>query len=124
MIFTLYSLIVNFVFPRLQNFASEMFEPVMITLIIVAGIVMLLGAVGMRVSANLGATIVVIFANAIGYIIRTFIQAMGWVIRTTVSMTPRVFNASRNFFIARGLNPTLSNILAFMVSMGFVVVII
>ena len=124
MFIALYFLIANFVFPKVQAFATAMFEPVIITLIVLAGIVMLLGSVGMKVSTNLGATIVVVLANAIGYIVRTFIQAIRWAFRTTARLTPRVFYVSRNFFTARGLNPQLSNILAVMVSMLFVAVIV
>ena len=124
MLITLYFFIMNVAVPRIGAYAQALLEPVMVIVITFAGIVMLFGAVGMKVSNNLGSTVVGGIFRAIGYLCRTSIQAVGWIVRNTFRMIPRVFNGSRRTFNQLGLNVWISNILAVIVVVVFVAIII
>jgi hypothetical protein len=112
MLIAAYFFIINVVVPQLAAYANALLEPVMTIIITLAGITMLFGAVGMRISNNLGSTIVGGIFRALGYIARTIINAIGWLIRNTFRIIPRVFNGSRRTFNQMGISPAISNVLA------------
>ena len=85
---------------------------------------MLFGAVGMRISNNLGSTVVGGIFRAIGYICHTIIRAIGWIVRNIFKMIPRVFNGSRRTFRQIGINALVSNLLAVVVVVIAVAIII
>ena len=103
MLIALYLFIVNVVIPQIGAYAQALLEPVMTIVIILAGIIMLFGVVGMRISNNLGSTMVGGIFRAIGYLCRILIQAIGWIIRNTFRMIPHVFNESKRVFNQIGL---------------------
>ena len=124
MLIALYFFFVNVAVPQISAYAQALLEPIMVIVITLAGIVMLFGAVGMKISNNLGSTVVSGIFRGIGYLCRTLIQAIGWIIRNTFRMMPRVFNGSRRTFKQLGMNAAVSNILAVVVVIVFVAVII
>lgn len=115
MLIALYLFIVNVAVPQIGAYAQVLLEPIMVIVITLAGIVMLFGAVGMKISNNLGSTVIGGIFRGIGYLCRTLLQAIGWIIRNTFRMMPRVFNGSRRTFNQMGLNAVLSNIFAIVV---------
>ena len=120
----MYYFLTKGVIPQNGAYASALVEPVVIIVIMLAGIVMMLGAVGMKVSNNLGATIANGIFQAIGYVVRIIIQAIGWIIRNTLRLLPRVFRESRRTFTQMGLNAGLSNLFAVLVTAVVLVIII
>ena len=124
MLIAVYLFIVNVAVPQISTYAQALLEPIMVIVITLAGIVMLFGAVGMKISNNLGSTVVGGIFRGIGYLCRALFQALGWIIRNTFRMIPRVFNGSRRTFNQMGLNAVLSNILAVVVVIAFVAIII
>ena len=124
MLIALYLVIMNVVIPQLVVYAQALFESVMVIVITLAGIVMLFGAVGMRISNNLGSTVVSGIFRAIGYICRTIIEATAWIVRNIFRMLPRIFNCSRRTFRQIGVNDLVSNLLAVLVVVVVLVIII
>ncbi len=124
MLIALYFFIVNVAVPQISAYAQALLEPIMVIVITLAGIVMLFGVVGMKISNNFGSTVVGGIFRGVGYLCRILLQALGWVIRNTFRMMPRVFNGSRRTFNQMGLNAVLSNILAVVVVIVFVAIII
>ena len=124
MLIALYFFIVNVAVPQISAYAQALLEPIMVIVITLAGIVMLFGVVGMKISNNFGSTVVGGISRGVGYLCRILLQALGWVIRNTFRMMPRVFNGSRRTFNQMGLNAVLSNILAVVVVIVFVAIII
>lgn len=124
MLIALYFFIVNVAVPQISAYAQALLEPIMVIVITLAGIVMLFGVVGMKISNNFGSTVVGGIFRGVGYLCRILLQALGWVIRNTFRMMPRVFNGSRRTFNQMGLNAVLSNILAVVVFIVFVAIII
>lgn len=96
------------VLPQLGIYASAAVEPVMTIIIALAGIVILFGAAGFKISENLGSTVTNGLFRAIGALFR----ALGWIIRSIFRLLPRVFTGSRRMFIRAGLNEVVSTILA------------
>ena len=124
MLIALYFFIVNVAVPQIRAYAQALLEPIMVIVITLAGIVMLFGVVGMKISNNFGSTVVGGIFRGVGYLCRILLQALGWVIRNTFRMMPRVFNGSRRTSNQMGLNAVLSNILAVVVVIVFVAIII
>lgn len=120
----LYLFIMNVALPQIGAYAQALIEPVMVIVITLAGIVMLFGAVGIKISNNLGSTVVGGIFRAIGYICRTIITAIGWIIRNIFRMIPRVFNGSRRTFNQIGINALVSNLLAIVVVVIVLAIII
>ena len=124
MLIALYLFIVNVALPQIGAYAQALLEPVMVIVITLAGIVMLFGAVGLKISNNLGSTVVSGIFRAIGYVCRTIIRAIGWIIRNIFRMIPRVFNGSRRTFNQLGMNALVSNLLSIIVTVVFLAIII
>ena len=124
MLIALYLFIVNVALPQIGAYAQALLEPVMVIVITLAGIVMLFGAVGMKISNNLGSTVVSGIFRAIGYVCRTIIRAIGWIIRNIFRMIPRVFNGSRRTFNQLGMNALVSNLLSIIVTVVFLAIVI
>ena len=124
MLIALYLFIVNVALPQIGALAQALLEPVMVIVITLAGIVMLFGAVGMKISNNLGSTVVSGIFRAIGYVCRTIIRAIGWIIRNIFRMIPRVFNGSRRTFNQLGMNALVSNLLSIIVTVVFLAIVI
>lgn len=124
MLIALYLFIMNVDWLQIVAYAQALLAPIMVIVITLAGIVMLFGAVGMKISNNLGSTVVDGMFRAIGYICRTIITAIGWIIRNTFRMIPRVFNGSRRTFNQIGINALVSNILALVVVVIVLAIII
>lgn len=124
MLIALYLFIVNVALPQIGAYAQALLEPVMVIVITLAGIVMLFGAVGLKISNNLGSTVVSGIFRAIGYVCRTIIRAIGWIIRNIFRMIHRVFNGSRRTFNQLGMNALVSNLLSIIVTVVFLAIII
>ena len=124
MLLALYFFIVNVALPQIGAYAQALNQPTMIIIITLAGIVMMFGAVGMKISNNLGSTIVSGIFRGIGYVGRSIVRGIGWIVRSITRAIPRVFNGSRRTFVQWGLNQVLSNLLAIFVTLLVVAIII
>lgn len=124
MLIAIYMFCVTVVIPKCLVYLAVLFESAMIWFIMGAGMLMLLSAVGVIISNNMGSTIVVGIIMAIGFIVRTLVQALGWILRNMIIAMPRVFGSSRRAFLRSGMNGILANILAIVVMIAFAAVII
>ena len=124
MLIALYFFIMNVALPQIAVYAEALIEPVMIIVITLAGLVMILGAVGMKVSANLGSTIVNGIFRGIGYVFQAMFHAIGWIVKSSFRLLPRVFAGARKTFTQWGLNSVWSNVLAVLVTVIVLVIII
>ena len=124
MLIAIYMFCVTVVIPKCLVYLAVLFESAMIWFIMGAGMLMLLSAVGVRISNNMGSTIVVGIIMAIGFIVRTLVQALGWILRNMIIAMPRVFHSSRRAFLRSGMNGILANILATVAMIAFAAVII
>ena len=124
MLIALCFFIVNVLLPQIAAYAQAFVELILVIVITMAGIVMLFGAVGMKISNNLGSTVVSGIFQAIGYTCRTIIKAIGWIARNIFKMIPSVFNESRRTFRQIGANELISNLLAVLVVIIFLAIII
>ena len=124
MLILLFLFIKNWFVPQLGALALSALKPTMIILIICTGIVMLLGSVGMKISANLGSTIVGGLFRGIGWLFNHAFRGIRWLIRSIIRLIPRVYNGCRRNFIEWGLNPVLSTILAVFIAALVLILII
>ncbi|MCI8384185.1 MAG: hypothetical protein HFJ33_04905 [Clostridia bacterium] len=124
MLIAVYLFFMNVALPQIGAYAQALLEPIMVMVITLVGIVMLFGAVGMKISNNLGSTIVGGIFKAIAYICQTILRAIGWIIRNIFRIIPRVFYGSRRTFNQICNNALVSNLLAIIVVIIVLVVII
>jgi len=122
MLIAFYNFIMNVVIPQILAIAESAINAFMPVVIILGGFVILFSCVGVRISSNLGSTIMQAIFKAIGYIIATTVQAIGWLLRTIFNFIPRVFRWSRNMAQQVGINPVVSNLLAGFVTLVFIAV--
>ena len=123
MLLALFYSITDTLLPQLGAYANALLESMIAIIITLAGIVMIFGAIGIKISNNLGSTIVNGIFHAIGYLFQMIFRAISWIIRETLRLLPRVFKSSRQAFTQMGLAPLLSNLLA-VLSTGVVLAII
>lgn len=112
MLIALYYFLMAVALPQLVAIASALLESVTILIITLAGIVMLFGAVGIKISNNLGSTIVTGIFRAIGYLVRTLVSAVGWLARNLLRLMPFIFHSSRRFLTRIGMNRMASNLVS------------
>jgi len=124
MIIALYFFIKTNLIPELSAYADAMLEPIMTIVIALFGMVMLFGAVGMRISENMGSTILSAIFSALGFICRTIISAIGWIIRNTFALLPRVYRGSKHLYNDMGASDTVSTLLGILTAVVTLIVII
>ena len=124
MFIALYFFIMNVVLPQIGGYFQAILEPIMVIVITFAGIVMLFGAVGMKISSNSGSTVVSGAFRAIGYIGTNLIRLIGRIIRYILTLIPRVFNGCKKTFNQAGLNDLLCNVFSVIITIVFIAIII
>lgn len=124
MLIAIYHLIVNEFLPRLGVYANALIDLIMPIVIVLAGIVMLFGAVGFKISNNLGSTVTNGIFRAMGYLFRTLVNAIGWIIRSISRFIPRVYRESRRIYSEMGLSAFASNLLATITAVVVLAIII
>lgn len=124
MLVALYVFVVNILIPELSPYMHALFAEVMTYIIILTGIMIALGAVGMRVSQNLGATVVGGIFRAIGFVCRNVFDGLGWIIRNSLRAIPQVYAESKRTFIQMGLSTIVSTALSVVVVILIIVIII
>lgn len=125
MLIIMYLFTVNFFMPRLGQLGLSLIDPSMKIIITVTGMMLLMGAVGFKVSTNLGSTIMGGIFIAIGYLVRTLVNAIGWIVRSTFRMVPHVYYGSKRTFTQIGLtNAVANNLLSALTVLLFLAIII
>lgn len=124
MLVGLYLFTTKVVIPQLAAYASALLAPVMTIVIILFGLIMVFGAIGIRISNNLGSTIFGGIFRGIGFLVRSLFHAIGWIITRTARMIPRLFVSSRNTYATMGAGNFLRNLLAAITVIAAVAVII
>lgn len=125
MLILLYHLCVEELFPRFMLLVLAILEAFMPIIICFVGIVLVFAAIGCRISANLGSTIVGGLFKAIAYVGKPILKAIGkgvWYLLTAVPSS--VFNLSRQSFLQRGMSKSKANIFAFLIAALVVIIII
>ena len=124
MLIALYHILVSEFLPRMGAYALTLLDLIMPIVIVLAGIVLLFGAVGFKISNNLGSTVTNGIFRAIGYLVRTLVNAIGWIIRAISRFMPRVYRESRRVYSDMGLNSFVSNLLAVITTVLVLAIII
>lgn len=125
MIILFYNFMAEEFLPRLGSYSIATINALMPAIIILVGMVMLLGAVGIKVSNNLGSTIVKGVFGAVGILVHFIWKGMVALFLWVVGIIPIIYKKSQRVFSnSIGLNHNISSILAFLVVALFVIVII
>lgn len=106
------------------NGLNEFVDYSMAIVIALAGIVILFGAAGFRISQNLGSTVVNGIFHAIGYVVVLLVRLISWFATNCVHLVVTSFRGSRNAFYRAGINTIVSNLLALIITIIVLVLII
>lgn len=124
MLIALYIVIVNHLIPTGLAYFNFLVDPTMSIVIALAGLVIIFGAVGFRISQNLGSTIVSGIFRAIGYIGTQLFHAIAWIVTRTFTLLPRVYNWTYKSLVDVGANKVVSFILAGLTAILVFVIVI
>lgn len=125
MIILFYNFMTEEFLPRLGGYSIATINALMPCAIILAGIVILLRAVGIKVSNNLASTIFKGFAGVIGLLIRFVWKGMVALFLWVTGIIPMIYQKSQSVFCNTiGMNQSISSVLAFIVVALFVIAII
>ncbi len=119
MLIAIYFFIANYFLPSVGAY----FIALTPSFIILAGIVILFSAVGIKFN-NLGTTITNALFTAIGYIVKTFINGISWIIKNAFRLLPNIFNRCKRILTNAGLKPAVSNILSVIIAIIFLIIVI
>ncbi len=89
--------------------------------VVIAGIMLICNAAGVRISQNLGATLANGIFSAMGYVARNVVNAAIWIGRRALRMIPRVFTGSRRMFRQMGISEAVSIWLAILVTILYII---
>lgn len=124
MLIALYIFITRHLIPMGIAYFNALVPSAVFIVVALAGLVIIFGAVGFRVSQNLGSTIVGGIFNAIGYLVQQLFHAIAWIITHTFMILPRVFHGTRRTLDGAGVNGIVSILLAGVAAIvAFVIVI-
>ena len=125
MIILFYNFMTEEFLPRLGSYSIATINALMPCAIMIAAIVILLGAVGMKISNNLVSTIVKGVFGAIGILAHFIWKGIVALFLCITGIIPTIYKKSQIVFSnSIGLNQNISSVLAFLVVALFVIVII
>ena len=124
MLFATYQIMRNVALPQLAVYGQILLEAGIMIFILVMGIIMMFGAVGMRISTNLGSTIFRAIFSAIGWVARQMVRLLSWIVVSILHALPRIFRGSRRMLRGFGVNNIASNLLAIVITVIALAVII
>ena len=110
--------------PQVLSVLPQLGQSASMIAIMLVGILVMLSAVGVRVSHNLGATLLAGIFHAVGWTVRTIVQALAWIITGLFRVIPRLHHWTRETLQQAGISPLVSNLLATAVTLLFVAAVI
>ena len=124
MFIALYHIIKNWALPSIAVATTGLASTVAVIIIMIIGIRMVLSLFNVTTSGRTSGILVKAAIDAIGYTCKKVVEAIGWVIRKVVAVTPKIYVSSKRFFNKRGLNDTISSLLAGVIAILFIIIII
>ncbi len=124
MIIALCLLIVNVIIPRVLSVVHQLTEPVIVGIIMIAAILIMLSAVGVKISQNLGSTVLKGILGGLGRLGTAIIHGIGWLIRQIARLLPRVYHGSQRWLTQIGMKPGFATVLAVLITVIVLIVII
>ena len=124
MMIIVYLVCTNIVFPSIEKYASSVLGMMGPFLIAGAGIVLLFGALGFRISQNLGATIVGSLFRAAAYLVQQAARGVVWLVVRVARLIPMVFVGTRRALAKRVANSIICNCIAVLTTVLFIAVVI
>ena len=116
--------IATVVMPTAETYISALFEPLMTIVIMLGGFMLLFASVGVRISANLGSTVVGGIFRVISSVATHTLRGIWWVIRYAFNTFPRVYVYSRANYRRMGMSERSSYLLAILTAVLVFIIII
>ena len=124
MVIVMYMLIVRYAIPVAEKCMNTFFTAIGPVIIVLAGIVMVFGAVGFSIAKNLGSTIVGSVFRGAAYLIRQVARGVALLIINVVKLVPMVFVGTRRAMMKRTKKPIVSTGVAVLATIATIAVVI
>lgn len=111
----------SLIFP---NFLEWILDPLMVIVVIIVGIIMALGAVGIKFNGSISAAFVNNIFAAIGYVFRIAGKLCWTLFKGLRNLTPKLFREVRDRCLKKGKSKKASNLIATIVVVVFWLIII
>lgn len=112
------------VISKLAPFLQALAETIIVTIITLAGLVILLRTIGLKIPNKLGSTIISGIFKILEKLIKKVYQAIRWIIIYLFKLISRVFLTSRKALSTKGFKPFVCNIIATIAAIIFLAIII
>lgn len=97
---------------KLAPFLQALAETIIVIIITLAGLVILLRTIGLKIPNKLGSTIISGIFKILEKILKAGYQAIRWIIIYLFKLISRVFLTSRKALFQKGFKPFVCNIIA------------
>ena len=124
MIIGMYMLIVRYAIPVAEKCMNSFFAAIGPIILVLAGIVLIFGAVGFSIAKNLGSTIVGGIFRAAAYLIRQVARGVAWLLINFVKLVPMVFVGTRRAMMRRTKKAIFYNGVAVLATIASIAVVI
>lgn len=124
MVIVMYMLIVRYAIPVAEKCMNTFFTAIGPVIIVLAGIVMVFGAVGFTIAKNLGSTIVGGIFRATAYLVRQVARGVALLIVNVVKLVPMVFVGTRRAMMKRTKKSIVSTGVAVLATIATIAVVI
>ena len=112
------------ILPTIAKYLGDIMAPIMSAVIVLFGIILLFGAVGVKISENLGSTVVKGIGNGIGYIGKQFFKAIAWGVKGVVRLLPNVYRRTNKALLSSGVSQVPRAIWSTLATIGVLTLII
>lgn len=124
MVMILWQLLTDVVFVEMGNLALSGIYALMPCLVMLVGLMILLSAVGMKVSNNLGSTIMRGIFSAIAFVVRGILKIIPVLAVMVINVLKNAFARTKQFCKKRGMTEIKCNIIATIVLIIVIAIII
>ena len=124
MLIMMYCLMAKYALPIAGKCISDFIEMFGPMLVVLAGIIMIFGAVGFSITQNLGATIVGGCFKAVAYFGKQILKGAAWVLASLARLVPMVFVSTKRAMSRRSKKTVICNLIAGLVTIAFIAVVI
>lgn len=124
MFILIYLFFTNVLIPDFLGAVSSIIPSVLIITITLAGIVILLSSVGLKISNNLGSSIVYSISKGIGCIVKSLFKGIFWIIKSVIGIIPKMFSNIQKNLISNGARLWLANLVATVSVILFIAILV
>ena len=112
------------ILPTIAKYLDDILAPIMTAVAMLFGIIMLFALVGVKISENLGSTIVNQISKAIVFIGKQLFKFLAWCAKKIIRLLPNVYNRTNKALLSSGVSQVPRAIWSTLATIGVLAIII